>query len=67
MLSHFGNGTTCPCAHCATELAYEQLEADRIIPGGSYRRDNVQPSCRRCNARRCNNVNWTPSEGALAA
>lgn len=58
MLSRFGNGTHCNCVHCATELDYTTVEADRIIPGGSYRRENIQPSCRRCNASRSNKANW---------
>lgn len=45
-----GNGTTVQCAlGCGTELTFATLEADRIIPGGSYRRENVQPACRPCN------------------
>lgn len=58
MLSHFGNGVTCSCLHCERELTFETVEADRIVPGGSYRRDNVQPACRRCNAQRSNNIDW---------
>lgn len=58
MLAHFGNGTTCPCVHCQQPLTYDTVEADRIIPGGSYRRDNVQPACRACNAARSNNPSW---------
>lgn len=58
MLSHFGDGSTAPCAHCGTELDFSSIEADRIIPGGSYRRDNVQPACRFCNASRSNNTAW---------
>lgn len=54
MLSHFGNGGECPCTHCGIALTYETVEADRIVPGGSYRRDNVQPSCRDCNEIRGN-------------
>lgn len=63
MLAHFGNGETCPCTHCGMTLTRVTVEADRIIPGGSYRRDNVQPSCRRCNAQRSNNTEW---RGSLA-
>ena len=58
MLAHFGNGEVCPCAHCGAELDYATVEADRIIPGGSYRRANVQPACRGCNLARSNNPEW---------
>jgi hypothetical protein len=37
-----------------------------IVPGGSYRRDNVQPACRGCNASRSNRLDWT-SPLAMAA
>ena len=59
MLSTFGDGHECQCVHCKRQLTRKAVEADRIIPGGSYRRDNIQPSCRRCNARRSNNVRWS--------
>jgi hypothetical protein len=52
MLETFGDGTTCPCTHCGRSLTRRTLEADRIVPGGSYRRTNIQPSCRRCNVGR---------------
>jgi 5-methylcytosine-specific restriction endonuclease McrA len=54
MLSHFGDGSTANCYHCGMPLTLETMEADRIIPGGSYRRDNILPACRRCNASRGN-------------
>lgn len=54
MLAAFGDGTTAPCYHCEVELTFETVEADRIIPGGTYRRDNIIPACRQCNARRGN-------------
>lgn len=59
MLSHYGNGETCNCVHCGVTLSFNTVEADRIIPGGSYRRDNVQPACRGCNLDRSDNVNWS--------
>lgn len=58
-----GNGVTVPCIHCGCELTFESVEADRIVPGGSYRRANVQPACRACNLSRSDNVEWV---GALA-
>lgn len=58
ILFEFGNGEYAPCVHCKTVLTYDTLEADRIVPGASYRRENVQPSCRSCNAARSNNINW---------
>jgi 5-methylcytosine-specific restriction endonuclease McrA len=61
MLATWGDGSQCPCVHCGGLLSYTTVEADRIIPGsqgGSYRRENVQPACRRCNASRQDNPDW---------
>jgi hypothetical protein len=55
-----GNGTHVPCVHCGTLLNREQVQADRIIPGGSYRRENIQPSCGPDNKSRSNKIDWTP-------
>jgi 5-methylcytosine-specific restriction endonuclease McrA len=52
MLWKFGDGKTAPCTHCQKGLDFTTIEADRIIPGGPYNRQNVQPSCRPCNIRR---------------
>lgn len=65
MLATWGDGSTCPCVHCGDVLMYETVEADRIIPGGSYRRDNVQPACRTCNLDRSNKTEWTSPLGEL--
>lgn len=60
MLRTYGDGTRCLCIHgCGTSLTYDTVEADRIVPGGSYRRDNIQPACRDCNAARSDNPDWT--------
>lgn len=42
----------CRCAHCSKELNYKSVTADRIIAGGSYKRENIQPSCLPCNQKR---------------
>lgn len=50
-----GDGTKVDCVHCNAALTMATLEADRILPGskgGTYRWNNVQPSCRTCNASR---------------
>jgi 5-methylcytosine-specific restriction endonuclease McrA len=52
MVEHFGNGQTCPCHWCSETLAIDEIEADRIEPGGSYARGNVIPACRSCNEQR---------------
>jgi hypothetical protein len=52
MLAMFGDGQTCPCVHCGKGLDFNSIEQDRIIPGGSYSRRNIQPSCRPCNIAR---------------
>lgn len=54
LLRTFGDGQTVPCVHCGEKLTHATLEADRIVAGASYRRENIQPSCRLCNARRGN-------------
>lgn len=59
MLATWGDGIVCPCIHCEQPVTYETVEADRIVPGGSYRRDNVQPACRSCNLQRSDNPAWT--------
>lgn len=64
MLNTFGDGHECQCVHCGRQLTRNTVEADRIIPGGSYRRSNIQPSCRRCNARRGNRLHWRHQEAA---
>jgi hypothetical protein len=55
-----GNGVSVPCVHCKIEVTTADMHVDRIIPGGSYRRINIQPSCGSCNLARGNKVNWTP-------
>lgn len=54
-----GDGVKVPCVHCEMMLTFETVEADRIIPGGSYRRENVQPSCAPCNKLRSNKTEWS--------
>ena len=54
LLEAWGNGETAPCTHCGARLTRDQLEADRIIPGGPYARTNIQPSCGPCNKARGN-------------
>jgi 5-methylcytosine-specific restriction endonuclease McrA len=47
------------CVHCKRVLTYATMEADRIVPGGSYKRSNIQPSCRDCNIARGDDTTWT--------
>jgi 5-methylcytosine-specific restriction endonuclease McrA len=52
LLHSFGDGLTCPCAHCGAPLTALTCEVARIVPGhlgGTYRRANIRPSCRACN------------------
>lgn len=49
-----GNGSTVPCVHCGRRQTYETVQADRIVPGGSYAYANVQPACGPCNRARGN-------------
>lgn len=48
----------CRCVHCGCVLSYDTVQADRINPGGSYRRENVQPACNSCNRSRSNKQDW---------
>lgn len=52
LLHTFGDGTTCPCHWCGCELTIDTLQQDRKVPGGSYRFDNLLPSCADCNLAR---------------
>jgi hypothetical protein len=55
LLKTFGNGKTCPCRWCGKTLRKPQ--PDRFPKcghlGGRYTRDNIVPSCAKCNASRC--------------
>lgn len=54
-----GDGIKVPCVHCACLVLAADVDIDRIVPGGSYRRDNIQPSCRACNLARSDNPDWS--------
>jgi hypothetical protein len=51
LTTEFG-GSVGKCVHCERELTIFTVEADRIIPGGSYRRENIWPACGPCNRSR---------------
>lgn len=54
LLDKFGDGETCACSHCPTVLTFETVNVDRKIPGwkgGTYRRDNIRPSCADCGSK----------------
>lgn len=49
----------CRCYRCGKLLTIDQIIADRIIPaaaGGTYRRNNIRPSCKRCSDKSGNEV-----------
>lgn len=53
-----GNGTAVPCYHgCGTRVTSGTMHVDRYPvcghDGGRYTRGNIVPSCRSCNATRC--------------
>lgn len=53
LVDKFGDGVKVKCVHCGMMLTVETVTSDRIIPGalgGTYRRDNIQPSCARDNS-----------------
>lgn len=58
-----GDGTKVPCYwECGRELTEQTVEADRIIAGGSYRRENIVPACRPCNLARSDDDFLTPEQ-----
>jgi hypothetical protein len=56
LLRTFGDGTSVPCNWCGKRLTRSRLEADRYPvagkDGGTYRRENIVPACRKCNGGR---------------
>jgi hypothetical protein len=63
-----GNGESVPCFWQCGRRVYAEtwlgpvVEADRIAPGGSYRRDNIVPACRPCNLARSDDGDLTANE-----
>lgn len=58
-----GDGESVPCWwKCGREVTDSTVEADRIIPGGSYRRGNIVPACRPCNLARSDDGDLTEQE-----
>jgi 5-methylcytosine-specific restriction endonuclease McrA len=58
-----GDGVKVACYwECGTELTEATVEADRIVPGGSYRRDNIVPACRDCNLARSDDGDLTVAD-----
>ena len=55
-----GTGDQVPCVHCGEPQTYDSVEADRIVPGGTYAYRNVQPSCRDCNIQRGDGTSCAP-------
>ena len=47
---------------CGTFLSVDTVEADRIVPGGPYRRENIVPACRPCNLARSDDGDLTRAE-----
>jgi hypothetical protein len=53
LVATFGDGVTVACTFCPAVLTVDTVSADRITPGcdgGTYRRDNIRPSCVPCNS-----------------
>lgn len=49
----------CRCYRCGRLLTYETLTVDRIVPGckgGTYRRNNIRPSCSGCATKTGNDL-----------
>ena len=54
-----GDGVKVPCYYCQALVTYDGVQADRIIPGGTYARINIRPACGPCNLARSDNAEWT--------
>jgi hypothetical protein len=60
-----GDGETVKCwLGCGRDLDVTTVEADRIVPGGSYRRGNIAPACRPCNLARSDDGELTQQQVA---
>jgi hypothetical protein len=58
-----GNGSEVMCYwECGRELNVYTVEADRLVPGGSYRHENIVPACRPCNLARSDDGDLTVQE-----
>lgn len=53
-----GDNTEVPCVHCGNWTSGRELHADRMVPGGSYKRDNIQPACANCNQERSDKADY---------
>jgi hypothetical protein len=58
-----GDDVKVPCVHCAAVVLAAEADIDRIVPGDSYRRGNIQPACRPCNLARSDNPDWVGVTG----
>lgn len=59
LLVEFGDGKTCPCIYCGTELNDATLTQDKIVTGadgGRYIYANLIPACLSCNMKRSDMV-----------
>lgn len=77
LVEQFGDGEHVACflqlsRHCLWVLDDTDVSPDRIVPGGSYRRGNIQPACLPCQCvqggklgaeRRAANVDTPTSRG----
>lgn len=56
LMKKFGNGRTIPCYWCGKRMR-TKFEVDRYPicghAGGTYVRENLVASCKKCNASRC--------------
>lgn len=52
LLEEFGNGVIAYCTWCKHWITSSTMHVDRVVPGGSYKRDNIIPSCATCNMNR---------------
>ena len=69
LLDTFGDGTYADCSFCLMVLDFGTITSDRIIPGclgGTYRRDNIRPSCLSCNSIHGNTLQASRRERASA-
>lgn len=71
LVEHYGDGELVACflqisRHCLWVLDEDTVSADRIEPGGSYRRSNIQPACGPCQQRQGGLIGAARRLGATA-
>lgn len=60
----FGLDATVPCIWCLKPCTLERSTTEHMVPkahGGTNAQDNLEISCRKCNSRRSDSMEWKPA------